>query len=152
MDIILYFFYIKIVFCFTFYISIVIEVNIYVTYMVMIFLICKKIISSIIHRTDPAPHIHAVRINFHDSFSVIHGLLCFWWLFSIPLVILSILWLMQFFSFTFFTIWRLSWAFLTSYFNINFRICIWIFICTDNFEIWGSFAKKLQLYIIVFWI
>lgn len=43
------YFYIKIVFFFTFYVSIVMEVNIYVRYMVMIFLICKKITSSIIH-------------------------------------------------------------------------------------------------------
>lgn len=123
MDIILYFFYIKIVFCFTFYISIVIEVNIYITYMVMIFLICKKNYK-FNHSSNRPCSSYPCRINFHDSFSVIHGLLCFWSLFFIPLIILSTLWLMQFFSFTFFTIWRLSWAFLTSYFNINFRIWI----------------------------
>lgn len=86
MDIILYIFYIKIVFCFTLYISIVIELNIYVRYMVMIFLICKKIISSIIHRTDPAPHIHAVStfmidlVSYMDCFASGHYFL-FHWLF-----------------------------------------------------------------------
>lgn len=57
--------------------------------MVMIFLICKKIISSIIHQTDPAPHIHAVSTFMIALVS--HGLLLLLVTIFIPLIILSTL-------------------------------------------------------------
>ena len=131
---------------FYFYVSIVMEVNIYVRYMVMIFLICKKITSSIIHWKDPAPHIHAVstsvidQVSYMDCFASGHYFL-FHWLFFQHFDQCN------FFSFIFLQFEDCLGHFDLLYFNINFRICIWIY-AQRILRSLGVLQKKWQLYII----
>ena len=118
--------------------------------MVMIFLIWKKNYQ-FNHSLKRSCSSYPYSINFYDRSSVIHGWLCFWSLFSIPLVILSTLWTVQyvFYLFIFFYILKIVLGiFDLLHFNINFRINMWIFTCTQNFEVFKNLAKNWQLYII----